>query len=213
MKRFASPLWRVLGSIVSWLVFTISFSLLYLGSATVMGLGGFCASGGPYVIETPCPEAVVAFVPISIWTGIAAVAIGGVFAQGFGTPLVSWAWPVLFIGLGIAFLISSTVPGGITFLLIGVMFVIMGAVPLVLEFRASPQRLFLGTTNAADQRFTEGDTARWSPSQLTHYGARESGAPVPATGGDWALSLGILVVTVGLGLYLAWLLWTSVAAG
>ena len=82
-----------------------------------------------------------------------------------------------------------------------------------LAFSKDGQRLFLGTTNAADQWFTEGDTARWSPSQMTHYGARESGAPVPATGGDWALSLGILVVTVGLGLYLAWLLWTSVAAG
>jgi hypothetical protein len=213
VRRFASPLWRVLGSIVSWLVFTISFSLLYVGSATVMGLGGFCASGGPYVIETQCPEAVVAFVPISIWTGLAGVAVGAVFAQGFGTPLIAWAWPVLFIGLGVAFLISSTVPGGITFLLIGVMFVVMGGVPLVLEFRASPQRLFLGTTNAADQRFTEGDAASWSPSQMTHIGARDSAAPVPATGGDWALSLGILVATVGLGIYLAWLLWTSVAGG
>jgi hypothetical protein len=202
-----------MGSIVSWLVFTISFSLLYLGSATVMGLGGFCASGGPYVIETECPEAVIASVPISIWTGIAGVAIGAIFAQGFGTPLIAWAWPILFIGLGIAFLISSTVPGGITFLLLGVMFLIMGAVPLVLEFRSSPQRLFLGTTNAADQRFTEGGSAKWSPSQMTHYGARESGAPVPATGGDWALSLGILIATVGVGIYLAWLLWTSVAAG
>ncbi len=51
MKRFASPLWRVLGSFISWFVFSLSFSLLYVGSATVMGLGGFCASGGPYVID------------------------------------------------------------------------------------------------------------------------------------------------------------------
>lgn len=210
MKRFASPLWRVLGSFISWFVFSLSFSLLYVGSATVMGLGGFCASGGPYVIETQCPEAVVAFVPVSIWTGLAAVAVGAVFAQGFGTPLVAWAWPVLFIGLGIAFLISSTVPGGITFLILGIMFVIMGGAPLVLEFRASPQRLFLGSTNAADRKFVESGTARWSPTQATHFGAAESTEPLPATAGDWTLALGILVAAVGLGIYLASVLWTAV---
>jgi hypothetical protein len=211
MRRFASPLWRVLGSIVSWLLFTVSFALLYVGSATVMGLGGFCASGGPYVIETQCPEAVVAFVPVSIWTGLAAVAIGAIFAQGFGAPLVAWAWPILFIGLGVAFLISSTVPGGITFLILGIMFVVMGGVPLVLEFRSSAQRLFLGTTNAADRRFVENARAGWTPTQILNAGARESAEPVPATAGDWALSLGILVATVGLGIYLASLLWTAVS--
>lgn len=211
MRRFASPVWRVLGSFVSWLVFSLSFSLLYVGSATVMGLGGFCASGGPYVIETQCPEAVVAFVPVSIWTGLAGVAIGALFAQGFGTPLVSWAWPILFVGLGVAFLISSTVPGGISFLVIGIVFVIMGGIPLVLEFRSSPQRLFLGTTNAADRKFIESGTARWSPTQLTHFGAGDSAEPSAPTAGDWTLALGILVTSVALGITLAWLLWTAVS--
>lgn len=209
MKRFAHPLYRVLGSVVSWLLFTICFTLLYMGSSTVMGLGGFCASGGPYVIETQCPDAVVAFVPLSIFVGLAAVGLGAIFAEGFGTPLLAWAWPVLFVGLGIAFLISSTMPGGITFLLIGVMFVVMGAAPLVLEFRVSPQRLFLGSTNAADTRFAENAKAGWSPTQFTHYGSRESGQPIPATAGDWVLSLGILVASVALGIYLAQLLWAA----
>jgi hypothetical protein len=210
MSRFAHPLYRVLGSVVSWLLFSLCFSLLYMGSSTVMGLGGFCASGGPYVIETECPDAVVAFVPLSIFGGLAAVALGAIFAQGFGTPLLSWAWPVLFVGLGVAFLIASATPGGITFLLLGVMFVVMGAVPLWWEVRASPQRLLLGSTNAADTRFAENEAARWSPTQFTHYGARESGQqPVRATGGDWALSLGILVASVAVGVYLAQLLWAA----
>ncbi len=55
------PAARVLGSAVSWLLFSTSFTLLYQVSAIVMGLGGFCASGGPYVIETQCPDAVVIF--------------------------------------------------------------------------------------------------------------------------------------------------------
>ena len=209
MNRFASPLWRILGSFVSWLLFSLSFTLLYMGSATVMGLGGFCASGGPYVIQTECPDAVVAYVPLSIFGGLAAAAIGAIFAQGFGTPLISWAWPILFIGLGAAFLISSTQPGAITFLIIGVLFVVMGLGPLVLEFRASAQRLFLGSTNASDVRFVEGDRARTSLTQFSHWGSRESGEPVPPTAGDWALSLGILAAAVALGLYLATLLWQA----
>jgi len=209
MTRFASPFWRVLGSVVSWLLFSISFTLLYMGSSTVMGLGGFCASGGPYVIETECPDAVVAYVPLSIFGGLAAVAIGAVFAQGFGTPLISWAWPILFCGLGTAFLVASTAPGGITFLIIGIMFVVMGLVPLVLEFRASPQRIFLGSTTASDVRFVEGGAARPSLTQFSHWGARETGEPVVATAGDWTLSLGILLAGVGLGIYLATLLWSA----
>jgi hypothetical protein len=202
----------VLGSVVSWLLFSISFTLLYMGSATVMGLGGFCASGGPYVIQTECPDAVVAFVPLSIFGGLIAVGIGAIFAQGFGTPLITWAWPVLFVGLGAAFLISSAQPGGITFLIIGIMFVAMGLVPLVLEFRVSPQRAFLGTTNASDVRFVENAKARWSPTQYANFGSRESGAPVPPTAGDWTLSLGILLATVGLGIYLAMLMWSAASA-
>ena len=209
MSRFASPLYRVLGSIVSWLLFSVSFTLLYMGSATVMGLGGFCASGGPYVIQTECPDAVIAYVPLSIFGGLAAAAIGAIFAQGFGTPLISWAWPVLFVGLGAAFLISSTTPGGITFLLIGIMFVIMGFVPLVWEFRASPQRVFLGSTNASDVNFVESGRARPSPTQFTHWGSRETADTVTPAAGDWALSLGILIASVALGIYLAMLLWAA----
>src|SRR6188472_3828597 len=120
MRLMNGPAARVLGSAVSWLLFSISLTLLYQVSAVVMGLGGFCASGGPYVIETECPDAVVAYVPLSIFGGLIACAIGAVFAQGFGTPLISWGWPILFGGLGTAFLISSTQPGAITFVVIGI---------------------------------------------------------------------------------------------
>ncbi|MEZ5189817.1 MAG: hypothetical protein R2717_02260 [Schumannella sp.] len=56
--KFSGPLWRVAGSFASWFLFTLCFTLLFLGSTVVMGLGGYCASGGPYVIETQCPDAV-----------------------------------------------------------------------------------------------------------------------------------------------------------
>lgn len=207
MTRFSGPLWRIAGSLGSWLLFALCFALLYRGSATVMGLGGYCASGGPYVIETECPDAVILFVPLSIFGGIAAVGIGLILARGFGAPLISWAWPTLFIGLGIAFLIASTVPGGISFLICGVLFVVMGAVPLYLEVRASVRALFLGTTNAADVPFTADESARTG---LLHIPSRRSDADAVApTAGDWTLSLGILVAGVGLGVYLADLLWQA----
>ena len=115
MSRFASPLWRVLGSIVSWLLFSLCFSLLYMGSATVMGLGGFCAQRRAVRHRDRVPGCRGRLRARSRSSaGWRPSRIGAIFAQGFGTPLISWAWPILFIGLGAAFLISSTTPGGIT---------------------------------------------------------------------------------------------------
>jgi len=207
--RFASPIWRVLGSGVSWLLFTFCFSLLYLGSAVVMGLGGYCASGGPYVIETECPDAVVATMPLSIFGGLAAVALGVYLTRGFGMPVVSWAWPVLFVGLGAAFLIASAQPGGITFLIVGILFVVMGAVPLVLELRASVRNLFLGTTNVAGVKFESSGRDRRSYLQFGRWDTSESDETVTPTAGDWTLALGIAIVAIGLGIYFANQLYAS----
>jgi hypothetical protein len=209
MTRFQSPIWRVVGSAASWLLFTFCFSLLYLGSTVVMGLGGYCASGGPFVIETECPDAVTATMPLSIFGGLAAVAIGVMFARGFGMPLVAWAWPVLFIGLGLAFLIASTQPGGITFLIIGILFLVMGAAPLVLEVRASVRALFLGTTNVAGVKFEQTERGRTSYLQANRWDRSESDETITPTAGDWTLALGIAIVAIGLGIYLANQLYAS----
>lgn len=197
------PYLRVLGSAASWFLFALFFTLLYLSSSVVLGLGGFCASGGPYEIRVECPDAVVLFTPLSIFGGLFAVVVSVALAQGFGTPLYTWAWPILFGGLGIAFLLSADVTGYI----IGGMFIIMGAVPLVLEFRGSIQRIFLGINNAAGVRFSEPDTARksmMSPGDVNPDGA------VPPTGLNWAASLGILVVFGLAGIFIA-RLWFAVA--
>jgi hypothetical protein len=175
----------------------------------VMGLGGYCASGGPYVIETECPDAVAVTVPLSIFGGLASVAIGTFFARGFGTPLVSWAWPILFVGLGAAFLISSTQPGGVTFLIVGILFVAMGGFPLVLEVRASVRNLLLGTTNVAGVKFTPRGNDKASFMQLSRWDRSDADGTIAPTAGDWTLALGLTVVAVGLGIYLADLLYAS----
>ena len=63
MSRFDAPGWRLAGSVLSWAMFAFFFGGLYQTAAVVIGLGGYCASGGPYVIETECPDAVVVFAP------------------------------------------------------------------------------------------------------------------------------------------------------
>ena len=204
MNRITGPVWRIVGAAVSWALFTFSFALLFLSASVVMGLGGFCASGGPYVIAVECPPAVAALTPLSIFGGLIAVGLSLVFARGFGMPLAVWSWPILFVGLGTAFALA----GGVTFVIIAVLFVGMGLVPLVLELRASPQRTFLGTTDATDRRFAERDSARRSIFATGE--PNPEGADRP-TGGAWALGLGIPLVAIALGLYLALTLFAAVS--
>jgi len=221
MPRLTSPLWRYLGSAASWLLFTFCFTLLAGGAIIVMGLGGFCASGGAYVIQTQCPDVVTLTTPGSIFGGLIAVGIGALVAQGFGTPLISWAWPILFIGLGLCFGASGVFSGldGIVFDLLAVMFVVMGGVPLWLELRADPQGFFLGTTNADGTSFITRDTGHRSIYSFTKsernqpYPGLQAAdpdaqdaahpAPITPTFRDWASSLGILILFGGLGVYLA----------
>jgi len=199
--HLTAPIWRYIGSAVSWLLFAFCFSLLFLSAQVVMGLGGFCASGGAYVIRTECPDTVLWATPTSIFGGLLAVGIGALVARGFGAPLIAWAWPVLFIGLGIGFEQAAfTAPFDVVNLLIGLLFVVMGAVPLVLELRAGPQRSFLGSTDAHGTRFAEHHGAGRG---LYTFAEPEPGAPREPRAGDWVTSLVILVVFSGLGILLA----------
>ena len=116
-------------------------TLIWLSMRAVMDVGGFCAEGGPYVIETPCPEGVpllltlgifglFGFGGLMIWKG---AVIGGPYAL-----LVGLAWPALFISLGWNFLEYAFNPPGPEgqgivwgWLIPGVLFVVMGALPLL----------------------------------------------------------------------------------
>lgn len=114
-------------------------TLVFLGMRAVMDVGGFCAEGGPYVIETPCPEGVDVLLPLAIFGGLGSVALvawkGAVIGSRYAG-IVLLAWPALFISLGWNFLEYAIWPpgpdGGIVWgwLIPGVIFVIMGAVPL-----------------------------------------------------------------------------------
>ena len=119
----------------------MSLTLVFLSMRAVMGVGGYCADGGPYVIETHCPEGV----PLLITGGIFGLFLfGGLMAwkgSVIGGPyggLVVLAWPVLFLSLGWNFLEFAFNPPGPPgqgiiwgWLIPGVLFVIMGLAPVL----------------------------------------------------------------------------------
>jgi len=193
------PLTRMGASFVSWFLFVLCFGLLFQIIMVVMALGGTCASGGPFEIAVECPDNTW-LAPVSIWVGLGAVALSYFLAQGFGTPLTTWAWPVLFVGLGGAFLTSYVLRQDIIGLVIGVLFVGMGFTPLVIQLRASPQRAVLGQFSAEGLQFVESDRAR--PGLMRRSAKKPDGAIIP-TAAHWALSIGITTIAVLGGLLTA----------
>ena len=115
-------------------------TLVFLSMRAVLDIGGFCAEGGPFVIETHCPEGV----PLLITGGIFGLfGFGGLMAwkgSRLGEPfggLVMLAWPALFLSLGWNFLEFALWPPepaeGIVWgwLIPGVIFMLMGGLPLL----------------------------------------------------------------------------------
>ncbi len=134
------PLGRVIGYLLGIAALAFCITLLWLGMRAVMDLGGFCASGGPYVIAVECPDAVLATTPLSIFGAFLAIGLilwGGAGLGGEWMSLAFLAWPALFLSLGWNFLEYGLFPpddsGWVwSWLFCGVLFVLMGAVPLAI---------------------------------------------------------------------------------
>ncbi|HUR17268.1 MAG TPA: SHOCT domain-containing protein [Candidatus Limnocylindrales bacterium] len=142
-------------------------TLIWLSMRAVMNVGGFCAEGGPYVIETRCPAGtplaitfgvfgLFVFGGLAVWKG---VAIGGRYAG-----LVALAWPALFISLGWNFLeFAFNPPGppgqGIVWgwLIPGVVFIVMGAGPLLLALDIGKEGLVGSARTRAANRIAPDD--------------------------------------------------------
>jgi hypothetical protein len=131
-------------------------TLIFLSMRAVMDVGGFCAEGGPYEIQTHCPEGTVLLLPLAIFGGLGSAALAGWKGSQIGGPfagLVALAWPALFISLGWNFLEYGLWPpgdeGGIVWgrLIPGVIFEVMGILPLL---GLLPSRRALGGTGTAD---------------------------------------------------------------
>lgn len=150
---------RYLGMAVSWIGFSCAFTILFLFMRAILAIGGFCAEGGHYVIQTYCPGDSGWLMPVSVYLGLAAVAIGVYFGRGLGASLLLLAWPILFIGLSVNFLQAGFPGGGIelTGLLLGVMFLLTGAIPLYLWGRSPTNRtaMIVGTARVTGESVGE----------------------------------------------------------
>ncbi len=203
-----APATRVFGSFFSWFSLALALTLLLQSVSALADLGGFCARGGPFVIEVECTDAIVAFTPASILGGLAAVFVGTLLAQGFGVVVVVFAWPALFVSLAVIFLRSFFTSGDLTGLFVGLLFVVMGLAPLVVALPAAPQRMLLGRVDAQGRAFSEARPAR--ASLLSLAPPPEPGVN-PPTIGDWALSFGVAISGLVLGIWLGVVWFASVA--
>lgn len=121
----------------------VAVAWLYFAMRAVMDVGGMCAEGGPYVIETHCPEGSTLFTTISVPLWFAGVFIGlfaGASIQA-PTPILP-AWFLLFGALGWNFLDYAFMGDGIevSWLVCGIVFELMALPALVIwligRFRA-----------------------------------------------------------------------------
>jgi hypothetical protein len=139
-----APPWLAIGAfLVGMAGVAGSITVVFLGMRSVLDVGGQCASGGPYVIAVPCPDGTWTL-PLAVFAGLGFVflavtgwtKIGGLYAS-----LPGLAWVGLFCSLGFNFLQWGIAPpadptvdssgGGIIFVLLGLMFEVMGIVPLI----------------------------------------------------------------------------------
>jgi hypothetical protein len=122
-------------------IFGVAFCItcLYHGMRGILRLGGMVASGGPYAIEHPAPH--------WVWVMPLSIVLGMIFfflnlfsgPDGDGINLMPLAWPGLFLSLGWNFMEFTFNPpgGGLAWgwLICGVLFVVMGGLPLLLAFK------------------------------------------------------------------------------
>lgn len=113
-------------------------TLVYLSMRAVMDVGGFCAQGGPFVIETECPDNVPGLMVGGLLGGLvlAFVYIGVAVTRKIPS-FAGLLWPALFLSLGWNFLEYAFDPpgtgGGVVWgwLVCGVVFMLMGGLPLI----------------------------------------------------------------------------------
>lgn len=117
-------------------LFCFGLTTLFLSMRAIMTIGGYCAEGGPYVIANHCPGGTGWLTPLSIFIMLGATLMYFIYSAAF-TNSPRWGyffWSALFLSLGWNFLEFAIIPpqGGIdiSWLLCGVMFVVMGAGPL-----------------------------------------------------------------------------------
>jgi len=176
---------------VSMLGVAAALTVLFFSMRAVMDIGGSCASGNvPYAITRPCPTGVPGLMVGSILLGLVFL---GVYAfSAVGPNLTLLAWPALFLSLGWNFLdYGVSPPDGSTgpvwgWLICGVIFVLMGGLPLI-----------FGTMAVLNGRETRAIRARTS--LVNRYSS--SGAVVLEGRNLWRYGLMLQLVAIAVGIW------------
>lgn len=163
-------------------------TLVFLGMRAVMDVGGACADGGPYVSRQSCPD------------GAALAMFGGVFGLFAAAGLMIWfgsrlggrwvslvflGWPALFISLGFNFIQYGIDPPGAFaglewgFLVPGVMFWVMGGVPLLLAI-AGWLAATRGRSSSAASTMSRLQSSITLPANRIEFAPNSFGVPRPA---------------------------------
>lgn len=123
---------RVLGLFVCVLLIGVGLAWAFLSMRAVMGVGGSCASGGPYEIANPCPDGAW-LISIALPMMLLSAFAGTMVATGLSAPnLLLPMWGLVFGSLGWNFLEFGLFRGDVEvgWIVCGVMFELM-ALPVV----------------------------------------------------------------------------------
>ena len=121
-------------------------TLLFLGMRAGMDVGGMCAEGGPYAIETHCPQGATVGTMLGIFLGLGSAFLAGWEGASIGGgagSIVLLAWPALFGVLGFNFLQYGFDPPGSdpawdwSWLICGIIFEVMALGPLLIAVWAA----------------------------------------------------------------------------
>jgi len=126
---------KLIGSLVGAAGTAACITLMSLSMRSVLDVGGTCVSGNsPYVIRQQCPTGVAWILPVAIWVGLGCLALFVWCAPAGGKKCATLAWTALFLALGWNFLQYGLPIQGHGaawgWIVCGVLFVIMGVVPL-----------------------------------------------------------------------------------
>ena len=126
--------WKApVATVVAVLVVSVCLTWTFFSMRAVMGVGGACADGGPYVSAQPCPDGswlIAVAVPVMLLTAM----FGSAAAMSVGAPnLLIPMWGVLFGSLGWNFLEFAFKGDGVVWgwLVCGVLFWLMAAPAVV----------------------------------------------------------------------------------
>jgi hypothetical protein len=169
--------------------FVFCLTLMFDAMRAVMDVGGTCASGGPFKIRQECPEGTAWMFPAAIFGGLASLGIGaiGMFRQGGPRPF-AFAWSALFLALGWNFLDYAFDPpggGGLEWgwLVCGVVFVLMGGLPLLFLLSPTGVRTTLwgpsSKAREAPARTQRGSSSSRTPSRASATTGVTVAAPAP----------------------------------